>query len=149
MESALLFELEHKLNKLHDTQYHNNIIIRNRRTDLNRQCYLVSYKELLISMKNKYRASLEEGDPAHTIFIDEIKRLKAQINTLQKDLDEEMEFVKFLKLRRTYFATKINLLEYQLLKVEKKEESRLWSVEEEFILCVIEKIIDIKVKMNQ
>ena len=127
MESALLFELEHKLNKLHDTQYHNNIIIRNRRTDLNRQCYLVSYKELLISMKNKYRASLQEGDPAHTIFIDEIKRLKAQINTLQKDLDEEMEFVKFLKLRRKYFATKINLLEYQLLKAEKKEER--WALE--------------------
>ena len=122
METALLAELEQKLDKLYSTQYHNDIIIRNRKFDLKRQCYLLSYKELLISMKNKYRASLAENDPAQAIFQDEIERLKEQINNLQKDLDEEVEFVKFLKLRRSYFASEINRLEFKLLKQEKEEE---------------------------
>ena len=124
MYTAQLIQFEKKLSELQETQRHNDIIIRNRREELKRQCFFISYKELLVNMKEKYSCTLPPKDPARSIFKQEIFRLKEQINRLEKTLEEDVEFVKFLKLRRTYFDTEMRRIEYKIYKQEKIEE--LW-----------------------
>ena len=122
MNTAQLLQFEKKLSELQDTQRHNDIIIRNRREELKRQCFLVSYKELLVYMKEQYSATLPPKDPARSIFKQEIIRLKEQINRLEKSLEEDVEFVQFLKLRRKYFDTEMKRIEFNIYKQEKIED---------------------------